>query len=54
MHCRMRMDWITITAWALMAGVTAGCVAAYEWLEARAEQRRRVGRPHQIVRRPRK
>ena len=38
------MDWMMITACGLMAGVTACGVAAFEWLEARIEQRRRIER----------
>lgn len=33
-----------IAGWGLMAGLTACGVAAFEWLEARVEQRRRVAR----------
>ena len=33
-----------ITAWGLTAGLTACGVAAFEWLEARSEQRRRTER----------
>ena len=38
------MDWMMITAWGLMAGLTACGVAAFEWLEARTAQRRRTAR----------
>jgi hypothetical protein len=38
------MDWTTIAGWGLMAGLTACGVAAFDWLEARTEQRRRVER----------
>jgi hypothetical protein len=38
------MDWISIAAWGLLAGLTACGVAAFEWLEARAERRRRLAR----------
>ena len=38
------MDWLMIAGWGLMAGVTACGVAAFDWLEARADQRRRLSR----------
>lgn len=44
MHHPPLMDWVMITAWGLTAGLTACGVAAFEWLEARTEQRRRSER----------
>ncbi len=46
MHHPPLMDWMMITAWGLTAGLTACGVAAFEWLEARTEQRRRSDRLH--------
>ncbi|MBI1962672.1 MAG: hypothetical protein HYS77_12010 [Candidatus Rokubacteria bacterium] len=44
------MDWDVIAMWGSLAGLMACGVAAWEWLEARAEARRRTER---MLRRPR-
>ena len=44
MHTLTSMDWLVITTWGLMAGLTPCGVVAFEWVEARVEQRRRVER----------
>ena len=38
------MDWTAVATWSSLAGLTACGVAAWEWLEARAEARRRTER----------